>query len=380
MSESIFETMSRLSRETGAINLGQGFPEWDGFLPVRQWASEALLRQSNQYAPSRGTAQLREAVCAYYGRAQDVALTPDQVLVTSGATEAIASAILALVQTGDEVIVFEPLYDAYAPLIKRAGGTVVPVRLSPPDWAIDTVALNAAFSAKTKLVLITTPNNPTTSVFSRSDLDHLAALCEAHNSFVLSDEVWELWTFTGTHQGVLSHPILQPRALKVGSAGKLFGLTGWKVGWLCGPKSLIDQVAQIHQFVTFATPPMLQNAVAYGLTLPEKAFEDEMAPILAGRDFIIETLTKAGLSVISPLGTYFLNIDLKKSSIALSASEVALTLIKDFAVATIPLDAFTLTPEPMPVLRLCYAKRTDTLQEGLKRLIVGLQQCRNVVS
>ena len=268
---SIFEVMSREAQARGAVNLGQGFPESDGFIDVREAAARALIEQSNQYAPMRGLPALRQAVAQFYSRTQGVTLDPDRnVLVTSGATEAICAALLALVSPGDEVIVFEPMYDAYIPLIERAGGIARIIQLSPPDWRFSEDQLKAALSDRTRAVLITTPNNPTTHCLSRDELALLDVYCERFDAFVIADEVWEQIVFDGPHLSVLHLPALAKRSIKIGSAGKIFSLTGWKVGFVCAETALIDAVARAHQFITFSTAPALQHAVAYGLNLPDE--------------------------------------------------------------------------------------------------------------
>ncbi|UDF05117.1 aminotransferase [Asticcacaulis sp. AND118] len=367
----IFTTMSALAMETGAINLGQGFPETDGFPEVREAAARALMQASNQYAPMKGQGALLEAVADFYGRTQSLTLDPAKnVLITSGATEALAAAVFSLIAPGDEVIVFEPHYDAYAPLIARAGGVVVRVRLNPPDWRFSEAQLAEAFSPRTRMVMVTTPNNPTTRLIPPEDWALLARFCVAHQACVVSDEVWEQVVFDGArHHGVLNAPELAELGVKIGSAGKLFALTGWKVGFVCASERLVTQMAKAHQFLTFATPPMLQTAVAFGLRLPDSRFAEEAAALQRSRDLLRAGLETEGFQTLPSEGTYFLNIDLPRSGIALDGQSFALRAVQEAGVATIPLEAFCAPGgEPLPVIRLCFAKSDATLNRGIDRL------------
>jgi len=366
---SIFETMSLEAAARGAVNLGQGFPESDGFPEVREAAAKALMDKSNQYAPMRGLAVLREAVAAFYQTHQGLKLDPRQVVVTSGATEAIAAAIFSLVSPGDEVVVFEPTYDAYLPLIRRAGGVARIVPLSPPHWTFGEDDLKKVFNARTRLVLITTPNNPTTHCLTRAELELLRTYCDRFDAYVVSDEVWEQVVFDRDHLSVLHIPGLARRALKIGSAGKIFALTGWKVGWLAGPQALVEQVGRAHQFITFATAPALQHGVAFGLGLPRERFAAAQADYVHQRDFLAARLTEAGLVVLPPQGSYFINVDLPASGIATPVLDYAFELIRDHGLATIPLSAFCDSGRELPVLRLCFAKSLATLEKGAAALI-----------
>ncbi len=366
---SIFEVMSREAAARGAVNLGQGFPEEDGFPDVRQAAARALMEQSNQYAPMRGLPSLRRAVAGFYARTQGVMLDPDrEVLITSGATEAICAALLAMISPGDEVVVFEPMYDAYIPLIERAGGVPRIVRLSPPDWRFGEDDLAAVFSDRTRAVMITTPNNPTTHCLTRGELELLERFCERFDAVVISDEVWEQVVFDAPHLGVLHLPELAKRSVKIGSAGKIFALTGWKVGFVCAAPHLIDQVARAHQFITFATPPALQHAVAFGLDLPAERFDAALADLRHQRDDLTDAVTAAGFHALPSEGTYFVNIDLRASDITASGLDFAQTLLHDHGLATIPLQAFCPTGRDLPVIRLCFAKSEATLARGAAAL------------
>lgn len=370
----IFEEMSGLATRLGAVNLGQGFPESDGFPDVRAAAASALIEQSNQYPPMRGLMPLRQAVADFYAHHQGLKLeSGSEILITSGATEALAASFLALIDPGDEAIILEPAYDAYGPLLERAGARVVRLRLSAPYWRLEPHALMAALTARTRLIVVTSPNNPTTHCLDQAELDLLAEACARSGSVVISDEVWEQVTFKRPHLSVLSHPGLKHCAIKIGSAGKLFALTGWKVGWACGATSLIDKLARAHQFLTFTTPPALQHGVAFGLGLPARRFEEMVNEFHHGYDRLRDRLSAAGLSLLPPEGSYFLNLDLRRSGILGHSRDLALRLVQDFGVATIPLSAFVNGGDDLPFLRLCFAKSDATLQKGADALITGLK-------
>jgi len=367
---SIFEIMSLEAKARGAVNLGQGFPEVDGFPEVREAAARALMDQSNQYAPMRGLPVLRQAVADFYQRRQGLEPDPDtQVLITSGATEAICATLFAMITPGDEVVVFEPMYDAYVPLIRRAGGIPRIIQLDPPHWRFTDDDLKAVFNDRTRLVLITTPNNPTTHCFTPEQLTLLGDYCERFGAYVMSDEVWEEVVFDSRHVSVLHIPGLARRSIKIGSAGKIFSLTGWKVGFVVAEKALIDIVSRAHQFITFSTPPALQHAVAYGLDLPQARFDAAREDLRGQRDYFSGLLTKGGFKLLPAEGTYFLNIDLRASGIDRSGLDFAYDLVRHHGLATIPLQAFCETGRDLPVLRLCFAKSRESLAKGAVALI-----------
>ncbi|MDQ8754719.1 aminotransferase [Sphingosinicella sp. LHD-64] len=369
MPTTIFEHMSGLARELGAINLGQGFPDfgWPGDVIGR--AADALRAGSNQYPPMRGLAALREAVASHYRRHQDLDVTPDQVVVTSGATEALAASILALVEPGDEVVLIQPLYDAYLPLVQRAGGVPRLVRLTPPDWRIAEEALATAFTERTRLVILNNPHNPTARMFGEDELALLAEACVRADAVALTDEVWEHVAFDGRrHVPLASLPGMAERTVKVGSAGKIFSLTGWKVGWAAAPPPLIDAVARAHQFVTFTTAPNLQEAVAYGLGKDEAYFSAMRAGFAAGRDRLRDGLETAGFAPLPAQGTYFMTIDLAASGIGADDVTFCERAVREAGVAAIPLSVFYAEDPVTNVVRLCFAKTDDVLDEGLSRL------------
>lgn len=369
MPVTIFETMSGLAREHGAINLGQGFPDDQGPESLRRLAADALMTGSNQYAPSRGLPELRHAVVEHYGRLQGVDLTFDGVLVTSGATEAIAASILAFVHPGDEVVIFEPAYDAYRPLIERAGGVAVPVRLQPPSWRLTEEAFEAAVTARTRMVVFNNPHNPTARAFDAGEVSALARVCVRHDLIAVSDEVWEHVTFDGRrHRTLITEPGMAARTLKIGSAGKMFGMTGWKIGFVCGDPALVDPVAKAHQFLTFATPPNLQGAVAAGLAWPESGFVGMRAGLQHSRDRLAAGLSAHAFVLTPGEGTYFLGVDLAASGIVLSDEEFCRRAVVEFGVAAIPLSAFVSDRAGGSVVRLCFAKADAVLDEAVERL------------
>ncbi|MGD9982207.1 MAG: aminotransferase [Hyphomonadaceae bacterium] len=364
----VFEVMSRLAAERGAVNLGQGFPEEDGPRDILEAAAQATIEGPNQYPPSRGLPALRQAVAAHYRAHHDVELDwQREITITSGATEAIAAALLAFVEPGDEVVLFEPMYDAYLPMVRRAGGAPRVVRLQPPLWRLERETIAAAFTDKTSVVVINTPLNPSASVMSRAELEMLAELCRAYNAICISDEVWEHVLFDDAeHASMLE--VMRDRTLKIGSAGKMFSLTGWKVGFACGAPELMDGFAKAHQFLTFTTPPNLQRAVTYALGKPHSYFDDMCAAFQRSRDRLVGALEGEGFVTLPARGAYFISIDLAASGIALSDEAFARHAI-EHGVATIPFSAFYASPGAPALARLCFAKRDDTLDRGAEALV-----------
>jgi N-succinyldiaminopimelate aminotransferase len=364
----IFTRMSALAAEHEAVNLGQGFPDFGWPDDVVAKAAEALSG-SNQYAPMPGLPALREAVAGHYRRFQSIKVSPDDITITSGATEALAAALFALISPGDEVLLFQPLYDAYLPLVLRAGGVPRFVRLAPPDWRIGAEALAAAFTPKTRLVVFNNPHNPSARVFTREELALLADACVAHGAVALTDEVWEHVLFDGrAHIPLASLPGMADRTVKVGSAGKIFSLTGWKVGWVVAPPALGEPIRKAHQFLTFATPPNLQAAVAYGLGKADGYFDGMRADFEAARDYLAAGLAEAGYAVLPAEGTYFLSIDLAASGLAPDDLVFCERAVREAGVAAIPMSSFYAEDPVTNVVRLCFAKRRETLDAGIERL------------
>jgi aspartate/methionine/tyrosine aminotransferase len=378
----IFEEMSRLAIANKAVNLGQGFPDVDGPEDIRQKAAEALIEGPNQYPPMMGVAALREAVAQNWKRFHDLDVDPmREVLVTSGATEALSDAINALVEPGDEVVLIEPLYDCYLPLVRRAGGIPKLVRVTPPDWKLDAGALAAAFSPRTKAVLLNNPQNPAAKVFSREELELIATLCVRHDAYVIADEVYEHIVFDGRrHISMLSLPGMRERTVAIGSAGKSFSLTGWKVGYVTAAPALLEPIIKAHQFTTFTTPPNLQKAVAYGLEKDARYFHDLAVGLQAKRDRLAEACAKLGMGVISCEGTYFLTLDMKPLGLDGDDSALAKRLTVEAGVTSVPVSAFYVSNAPKSFLRLCFSKRDEVLDEAVERLKNWLKSTRRTAA
>ena len=366
----IFEEMSGLARDLGALNLGQGFPDDPGPEAVRAKAAEAVLSGYNQYPPMAGLPELRQAVAAHYRRAQGLDLDwASEVTITSGATEALAAAFLGLIEPGDEVVVFQPVYDAYLPLIRRAGGTPKLVRLAPPHWRFDRAMLEQAFSARTRFVVLNNPINPAGLVLPQEDLALLAEFCVRHDVTAICDEVWEQVVFAGAvHRPLMAFPGMRERTVKIGSAGKMFGLTGWKVGFLCAPPQLTRTLARTHQFLTFTTPPNLQAAVAFGLETGADWFAAMPRSLERSRDRLSAGLQREGFAVLPAQGTYFLNLDLPASGVEEPDRAFALRAVREAGVASIPVSALYEEAPVTTILRLCFAKRDEVLDEAAGRL------------
>lgn len=365
----IFEVMSRLALEHKAVNLGQGFPDVDGPLEVRQKAAEALVAFPNQYPPMMGLPELRQAVAhaneRFYGLEIDWA---SEVMVTSGATEALADCIMALVEPGDEVVVIEPLYDSYLPIIRRAGAIPRRVRVSPPDWTLDRDALAAAFGPKTKAVLLNNPMNPAAKVFSLDDLAVIADLCVRFDAYAICDEVYEHIVFDGRkHIPLMTLPGMRERSVRIGSAGKTFSLTGWKVGYVTACPKLLGPIAKAHQFVTFTTPPNLQRAVAHGLMMDDSYYASLAGEMQAKRDRLSTGLERLGIPTLPSEGSYFVSADISSLGFA-DDVEACQRLTVEAGVTAIPLSAFYEGDAPSTAIRFCFSKRDEVLDEALARL------------
>jgi N-succinyldiaminopimelate aminotransferase len=366
----VFEVMSQLARENNAINLGQGFPDDPGPEDVRRKAAEAVLDGYNQYPPMMGLVELREAIARHYTHWHGVKLDPlAEVMVTSGATEAVAGALFGLIEPGDEVVVFAPAYDAYLPLIRRAGGIVRLVRLEPPTWRLTEDALRAVFNRKTKVVVFNSPHNPAAIVYPREDMELLARLCQEFDTIAVCDEVWEHVLFDGRqHVSMMSIAGMRERTVKIGSAGKIFSLTGWKVGFLCAAPQILRVLAKAHQFLTFTTPPNLQAAVAYGLDKTDDYFIGMRADLSRSRDRLAQGLAAIGFPVLPCEGTYFLNVDLKPLGLNETDEAFCKRLAVEHKVAAIPVSALYEDDPVTSVVRFCFAKKDATIDGALERL------------
>lgn len=369
METSVFERMSLAAAKHGAVNLGQGFPDFGWPPEILDAAAKALVEGSNQYAPSRGLPALREAVAAHYDRHQKLDLSPENICVTSGATEALAAAMLATVEAGDEVISFTPAYDAYAPLIRRAGGKPVEVPLAPPGWRIERAALEAAISPRTRAIVVNNPHNPTGRLFDREELAAIAEIAVANELIVISDEVWEHVLLDGQDfTPIASLGGMAERTLKCGSAGKIFSLTGWKIGWLAASPELATVAARAHQFLTFASAPNLQAAVAYGLNEGDSWLRPMRDRFARARDRMTAGLEASGYAVLPSASTYFLCVDLAASGISLDDESFAARAVEQAGVAVVPLSPFAEQDAPRHLIRLCFAKRDETIDAGVAAL------------
>jgi len=366
MKTSVFERMSLAAAKHDAVNLGQGFPDFGWPDEILDAAARALKEGSNQYAPSRGLPALREAVAAHYRRHFGQAIEADHVCVTSGATEALGAAILATVQPGDEVLIFTPAYDSYAPMIRRAGATPIEVALRPPEWRLDREAIEAAISPKTSAILFNNPHNPAGRLFRRDELDVLADVARERDLIVISDEVWEHVLLD--HRGftpLASLPGMAERVIKVGSAGKIFSLTGWKVGWIVAAPELAAVAARAHQFLTFATAPNLQAAVALGLNEGDAWIQPMRDRFQRARDRMTAGLRASGYAVLDATSTYFLCVDLAASGLRIDDEEFAIAAVERAGVAVVPLSVFAERDPPRHLVRLCFGKKDETIDAGI---------------
>jgi len=378
----IFTVMSALAVQHNAINLGQGFPDTEGPADVIQAAADALLDQRNQYPPLTGLPELKAAVAAanrrFYGLAIDAA---QGVVVTSGATEAITACLMALIDPGDEVVLIEPLYDTYLPVVTMLGGIPRLVRLNPPDWALPRDALRAAFTDRTKLLLLNSPQNPTGKVFTAAELGFIAELVREHHAYAVCDEVYEHLVFEGArHIPLMTLPGMAERTLRIGSAGKTFSLTGWKVGYVSGPPGLISVVAKAHQNLTFTTAPNLQRAIALGLSKPDDYFHALAAELQARRDFFAAGLARLGFRTLATDGSYFITADAASLGFADDDLAFCKTITEQAGVAAIPVSAFYASDPPTHYVRFAFCKRIDVLGQALERLEAWLARPKKLTA
>ena len=369
----IFTQMSALAVETNSVNLGQGFPDSDGPAEVAEAARRAIADGHNQYPPLPGIAPLREAVAEHRRRFRGQDFDPDgEVLITAGATEALAAAMLALTGPGDEVVTFEPYYDSYAAGIALSGATRRVVTLRAPDWSFDPDALRAAFTPATKALLLNTPHNPTGKVFSRDEMMLIAELCCEHDIVAVTDEVYEHLVFDGEHIALATLPGMAERTLTVSSAGKIFSFTGWKIGWACGPAELVAAVRTAKQFLTFVSGAPFQHAVAVGLRLGDDFFDGYTAEMKAKRDRLCAGLAGTGLEVLVPEGTYFASCDIRSIG-ETNGIDFCLGLPERAGVVAVPTMVFYDDREAgAPIIRFAFCKKDEVLDEAVRRLGAGL--------
>ena len=371
----IFAEMSALAVRTGSVNLGQGFPDTDGPQSVIDAAVDALRSGRNQYAPGIGVPELRGAIAEHQQRWYDIELDPDtEVLVTTGATEALAAAFLALIDPGDEVIALEPYYDSYVAGIGMAGGRRVPVTLRAPDFRLDADALRAAVTPRTRLLLVNTPHNPTGTVLDDAELSAIAQVACAHDLLVVTDEVYEHLTFDGiAHRPLATYPGMRERTVTISSAGKTFSFTGWKVGWASGPAHLVAAVNTAKQFMTFTSGAPLQPAIAAALALPDDYYAEFRTTLQGKRDRLCAGLAEVGFEVFVPQGTYFITTDVRPLGF-----DDGLAFCRELpgrcGVVAVPHQVFYDDIEAgRPMVRWAFCKRDEVLDEAVERLAKGLR-------
>lgn len=368
--DSIFGVISKLAREHNAVNLGQGFPDFDGPEWLKDIAYKKMQEGHNQYAPFQGTPHLRQEISNYYKKFYNLAYHPDsQITVTVGATEAIYLVITALINPGDEVIVLEPFYDSYVASIKMAGGIPVPVTMHAPDFSIDRKELEQAITPKTKLLILNNPHNPSGKVWNREELLDVAALTQKHDLYLMSDEVYEFLLFDGAkHIPTATLDGMFERTITVSSAGKTFGLTGWKIGWICANEKVTQACRLVHQYVTFSVSTPMQETVAEGLVKLSDYLPDFVSLYKGKRDLFYQELKGLGFDFPIPKGTYFMMVPISKKT-NLRDVDYAMKLIKEKQVATVPPSAFYLkSTEGEKYLRFCFAKKDETLKQAALNL------------
>jgi len=366
----IFAEMSARAVATGSINLGQGFPDRDGPAEIARAAADAILAgHGNQYPPGPGVPELRHAIIAHAQRFYGLGYDPDtEILVTAGATEAVAATLLALLEPGDEVIAFEPYYDSYAANIAMAGGTRVPVTLRPPGFRPDLDELANAITARTRLILLNSPHNPTGSVFTRAELAAVAALAVEHDLLVVTDEVYEHLVFNGEHIPIAQFPGMRERTVRISSAGKTFSFTGWKIGWVMATPELVTAVKTTKQFLTFVSGGPFQYAIAQALALPDEYYTQLREDLRAQRDLLTRGLAEIGFEVYPPQGTYFVTTDIKplgeRDGLAFCRA-----LPERAGVVAIPSSVFYDHADAARTqVRFAFCKRQEVLTEALARL------------
>ncbi len=369
-SDSIFPEMTRLAQRYAAVNLSQGFPDFPAPEALKQAACAAITRDDNQYSISSGTPSLREAVAAEFARRHGVPVDPDQsVTVCCGSTEAMLATMLACVDPGDEVIVFEPFYENYGPGAILAGAAPVYVPLAPPDWTIDRERLAAAFSSRTRAIVINTPTNPTGKVFTRDELGFIAGLCEQWDVLAIADEIYQHIVFDGAcHVPIASLPGMAARTVTISGLSKSYSVTGWRIGWAIAPPSLTPGIRKMHDFLTVAAPTPLQEAGAIALALPDSYYREMAATYQRLRDRLLAILERHGFVCHKPAGAYYVMTDISRFGFA---DDVAFAryLVKDIGVATIPGSSFYRDPrDGSSLVRFCFSKREETIREAGQRL------------
>ncbi|MCO7572075.1 pyridoxal phosphate-dependent aminotransferase [Pseudomonas chlororaphis] len=369
----IFTQMSQLAVETGALNLSQGFPDFEGPQALRDAVGRHIANGHNQYAPMTGLPALRQQVAAKIARSYGVEVNADsEVTITPGATQAIFCAIQAVVQRGDEVIVFDPCYDSYEPAVELAGGRCVHVQLGLEDFAIDWQKLGEALSPRTRMIILNTPHNPSGALISRAELDQLAALIRDRDIYLVSDEVYEHLVFDGVpHVSVLAHEELYQRAFVVSSFGKTYHVTGWKTGYVIAPPALSVELRKVHQYVSFCGVTPLQYALADFMAECPEHVEQLPAFYQAKRDLFCDLLSPSRFSFTRVAGTYFQLVDYSQIRPDLNDVDMATWMTREHGVAAIPVSVFyQQPPQGQRLVRLCFAKREETLRQAAEKLCV----------
>jgi aspartate/methionine/tyrosine aminotransferase len=366
----IFTVMSALAAKHGAINLGQGFPDEDGPIGIRDAAARALRDGPNQYPPMQGLLALRQAVAIHSRQFYDLAFDPEaEVLITSGATEALTDCIMGLTAPGDEAILIEPCYDSYPPILAAMGARARSLRLQAPDFRLTEEALASVFSERTKLIMVNSPLNPIGRVFDRDELELLAKFLIRYDSYAICDEVYEHLVFDGrSHVPLISLPGMRERCVRVGSAGKMFSLTGWKIGWIAGPARLVQVISKAHQFNTFTTSPALQLGVAHGLAWEMDYAIQNTRELQEKRDTIARALKAAGLGVLGSEGTYFITASIRNLTNE-PDREFCMRLTREAGVGPIPISAFYSAGGPTDLVRFAFCKKQAVLEEAGRRLV-----------
>lgn len=364
--------MSALARRHGAVNLGQGFPDEDGPAELIDAAIRALKAGPNQYAPVQGVPELRKAIARSNKRFYDLDIDwESETLVTAGATEALAAAFLAFLQPGDEAVLVAPCYDSYAPIVEAAGAAAKYVRLAPPLWRIERAAFDAAITSKTRVIAMNTPHNPTGRVLTRDELQIIADVAIERDLVVICDEVYEHLIFDGRpHIPLMTLPGMRERCVRIGSAGKTFSMTGWRIGYASGPERLITGMMKAHQFVAYTCPPHLQFAVAEGLSMGDDYFERFVAAMTLKRNRIVEGLKGVGFDVLACEGTYFATVDIRSVGRA-DDDGFCREITEKAGVAAVPVSAFYRADDreaPRGYARFCFCKKPGVLDEALTRL------------
>ena len=367
----VFEVMSRLAIEHNSINLGQGFPDGVGPKNILEKAASSLYSSPNQYPPMMGVPELRQAVAGHNKRFYGIDVDWEtETMVSTGATEGLAACFFGLLNPGDEVVLIEPLYDCYLPIIKRAGGIPKIVTIRPPDWSLDPEQLRAAFSEKTKLLLLNTPQNPASKVYNFDELKLIAGLVQEFNAIAICDEVYEHMVFDGNeHISLMTLPGMRDRTIRISSAGKTFSLTGWKVGYLTGSHELIKAIAKAHQFLVFTTAPNLQRAVAFGLNQDDDYFENLNNEMKAKRDRLANSLNRIeGFKTVACQGSYFLFVDISDTGFEGTDIDFCRHITTEAGVTAVPVSAFFQSNAPKNFIRFCFAKKDSILDEAASRL------------